>query len=67
MFTQEEAIVVDEQYYNWLHRILNEKPGNPSWINHLKYTKRLRPLEQAMVDGIITVDECFMLEKLANA
>ena len=50
-------VKIDNTYYEYLKKVLVAPPAR----------KHLTKLEQAMLDGIITVEECFMLEKLSNA
>ena len=57
MFTEEQARTIDNSYYDYLKNLfLAGKSEQP-----------IPESEQAMLNGIITVDECFMLEMLANA
>lgn len=57
MFTEQQARTIDNAYYDYLKNLfLAGKSEQP-----------IPESEQAMLNGIITVDECFMLEMLANA
>ena len=56
MFTQDTAKFVDYDYYHRLQHLLIAGTGD-----------NVTELEQAMLDGIINITECFTLELLANA
>ena len=56
MLTTEQAKFVDYDYYHRLQHLLIAGTGD-----------NVTELEQAMLDGIIDINECFTLEKLANA
>ena len=51
-----EMQFVDYDYYNYLKSLLVAAPAK----------EHLTESEQAMLDGIITLDECFMLELLCH-
>ncbi len=48
---------IDYNYWHYLKHLLISPPAK----------EHLTESEQAMLDGIITLDECFLLELLCNA
>jgi hypothetical protein len=59
MFTTQDAKFIDYDYYHHLQHLMIAGTG-----------KNVTQLEQYMLDGIINLEECFMLtklEKLKNA
>jgi len=56
MFTTQDAKFIDYDYYHHLQHLMIA--GNRT---------NLTKLEQAMVDGIIDINECFTMEVLKNA
>ena len=57
MFTEQQARTIDNAYYDYLKNLfLAGKSEQP-----------IPESEQAMLNGLITPEECFLLEMLANA
>lgn len=53
----EDIVKIDNAYYGYLQSLLVAAPAR----------KHLTDSEKAMLDGIITVEEAFMLEVLCHA
>ncbi len=53
----EDIMKIDSSYYGYLKQLLVAAPAK----------EHLTDSEKAMLDGIITAEECFMLEVLCHA